>query len=156
VRWDLVDYFEVLEKGRRACARKTFTGKEDFFLEHHPQQPLVPEPFFIEMVAQAGGVLFGLGLDFKKDVILVKIADARFESPVAPPCECRIEARIEEEREDGAWIEGTVKVEEETVAAVKILLAATDLSEQTGKPQVVFSETFLSHYRIREIASGVS
>ena len=76
MRWDLIEKFEILKKGSYARAFKNFSGKEDFFAEHYPGAPIVPESLFIEMVAQTGGVLFGFGLDFKKEVILAKILDA--------------------------------------------------------------------------------
>ena len=62
----------------------------------------MPEPLFIEMIAQAGGVLFGLGVDFKKEVILAKIEGARFEKTVVPPCRLVIEARNRKNQADVA------------------------------------------------------
>ena len=151
MRWDLVDRFEVLKKGVYSRAVKAFDGSEDFFSEHEPGHPRVPEPLFIEMIAQAGGVLFGLGIDFKKEVILAKIEGARFERTVTPPCTLDIEARIEEEREEGAWISGEVKLGKERVATVRILLATMELAGPSGK-SVVFNDHFLKHYDIRNIA----
>ena len=109
MRWDLIDRFEVLKKGSYSRAVKSFEGSEDFFAEHDPGRPRVPEPFYLEMIAQAGGVLFGLGIDFKKEVILAKIEHARFLKVVAPPCAFVVEARIEDQREEGAWISGSVR-----------------------------------------------
>ncbi len=73
MRWDLIEKFETLKKGGVAKALRNFSGQEDFFAEHFPGNPLVPEPLFVEMIAQVGGVLFGLGLDFKKEVILADL-----------------------------------------------------------------------------------
>lgn len=152
VRWDLVEKFDVLKKGRFARARKAFTGAEDFFAEHFPGKPLVPEPFFIEMIAQTGGVLFGLGMDFQKEVILAKIENARFFKPVAPPCALIVEAGIEEAREEGAWISGVVSQGSEKVAQAKILLAAVDSLTGRKNGKIVFNENFLKQYRIYEVA----
>ena len=154
MRWDLVDKFEVLQKGRRACARKSFSGREDFFSEHHPGKPVMPEPFFIEMIAQTGGVVFGLGFDFKKEVILAKIESARFFTPVSPPCAFQIEALIEEEREEGAWISGTVNQKGAKVAQARILLVAVDSLSGHPGGRIVFSEHFLKQYQIYEIAKA--
>ncbi len=152
MRWDLIDQFEVLKKGAYARARKSFSGGEDFFKEHFPGKPLVPQVLFIEMIAQTGGVLFGLGMDFTKEVILAKIHDAKFVGQVAPPCAFCVEARLEEEREEGAWISGVVRQEEKMVAEAKILLVTFDaLNENSGK-KVVFNDHFLEHFNIREIA----
>ncbi|OIO37069.1 MAG: hypothetical protein AUJ72_05305 [Candidatus Omnitrophica bacterium CG1_02_46_14] len=151
MRWDLIEKFEVLKKGEVASAVKSFTGFEDFFSENFPGNPLVPEPLFIEMIAQAGGVLFGLGLDFKKEVILAKILEANFFQSVKPPCQFLIEARVDDEREEGAWISGTVKLGEKIVAEASILLVTID-SLEGNKTQVVFNENFLKHYDIYHIA----
>jgi 3-hydroxyacyl-[acyl-carrier-protein] dehydratase len=153
MRWDLIEKFEVIKKGEVALAVKGFTGSEDFFSEHFPGNPLVPEPLFIEMIAQTGGVLFGLGLDFKKEVILAKIMEANFFQTVKPPCRFSIEARIDDEREEGAWISGTVKLGEETVAEASILLVSIDSLEK-NKTKIVFNDQFLKHYDIYRIAKA--
>ena len=154
MRWDILEKFEVLKKGVKARALKSFSGEEDFFKENFPGRPLVPEPLFIEMVAQTGGVLYGLGFDFKKEVILAKIGEARFLRPVEPPCAFVIDAAIEEAREDGAWISGIVRQNGETVAQTRILLAAVEGLSENGHPkkQIVFSEHFLKHFDVRNIA----
>ena len=148
MRWDLVDRFEVLKKGVYSRAVKAFNGTEDFFSEHEPGHPRVPEPLFIEMMAQAGGVLFGLSVGFKKEVILAKIEGARFEKAVAPPCQFIIEARIEEEREEGAWISGEIKQGAEPIARARILLVTMETLAGSEGKSVVFNDGFLKHYEI--------
>ena len=151
MRWDLIEHFEVLKKGKFSSAVKSFSGTEDFFADHFPGKPLVPEPLFVEMIAQAGGVLYGLGIDFKKEVILAKIEEAEFLTPVAPPCRFLIEATIENEREEGARIRGVVKQNGKPVARARILLVTVDALEPE-KTQVVFNEGFLKHYDIYNVA----
>ena len=159
MRWDLIDRFEVLKKGEYSRALKSFDGGEDFFAEHDPGRPRVPEPLFLEMIAQAGGVLFGLGIDFKKEVILAKIEEARFEKPVAPPCELLIEARIEGQREEGAWISGTVKQGPQLVASGRVLLVTMESLAGAEGNMIVFNDDFLKHYDVYNVArksQGVS
>ena len=152
MRWELIDRFDVLLKGNRALAWKAYTGQEDFFTEHEPGHPVVPETLLIEMIAQAGGVLFGLGLDFKKEVILAKIENARFIRETAPPCRFRVEAKIEESREEGAWISGEVSSQDGLCASAKIMLVTIDkLVEEPGR-KIVFNDRFLSHYDIWNVA----
>lgn len=152
MRWDLIDRFEVLQKGRFSRARKAFSGREDFFEEHFPGRPAVPETLLLEMIAQAGGVLYGFGLGFKKEVILAKIADARFLAPVFPPCEFIVEATLEEEREEGAWVSGVVSHAGTQTASAKVLLAA--IEPLTEKKSVVFNDHFLKHYDIDNVAKA--
>ncbi len=152
MRWELLDNFEFLKKHSRALARKAYSGKEDFFSEHHPGHPLVPEPLFLEMIAQTGGVLYGFGLDFKKEVILAKITQAKFGTPVAPPCGFTIEAQIRDEREEGALIWGIVKCREVEVASAEILLVAVQAGSLAGRGKIVFNDSFMTHYKIYEVA----
>ena len=152
MRWDLIDRFEVLKKGVFARAQKSFDGGEDFFAEHDPGRPRVPEPLFLEMIAQAGGVLFGLGIDFKKEVILAKIEGARFERSVAPPCDLEVEARLEEEREEGAWVSGSVRQNGRDVASARILLVTMESLSESGNGTIVFNDRFLKHYDIYNVA----
>ena len=153
MRWDLIEKFEILKKGEYAAAVKSFTGREDFFSEHFPGHPLVPEPLFVEMIAQAGGVLFGLGLDFKKEVILAKILNASFFRAVRPPCSFWVEVRIDEEREEGAWISGFVKQGDETIAKASILLVTID-SLEANKKKIVFNDDFLEHFDVYNVAKA--
>lgn len=106
----------------------------------------------IEMIAQTGGVLLGLGVDFKKEVILTKIASARFSRPVAPPCQFEIETQIEDAREEGAWIAGVVRLGNEVVAEAKILLVT--MENLDGRKNIVFSDTFLKHFDVYRIAKN--
>ncbi len=158
MRWDLIEKFEVLKKGRYTRALKSYSGKEDFFRENFPGRPLVPEPLFVEMIAQAGGVLYGLGFDFEKEVILAKIESAKFFKPVPPPCHFVIEATIEEEREDAAWIKGLVRSNGQIVAEAKVLLAAVELLAERQNQKVVFNDHFLKYfdvYNVAKISEGV-
>ena len=133
MRWQLIDRFLFLKKGGPARAVKSFTGTEDIFTDHFPGKALVPEPFFIEMIAQTGGVLYGLGLDFQKELILAKVEEARFFTQVPPPCEFTVEAHIEEVHEQGGWISGSVCLRDRTVASCRLLLVLMDALSDDGK-----------------------
>lgn len=153
MRWDLIEKFDAIRRGRNAQARKFFSGQEDFFKDNFPGKPLVPEPLFIEMIAQAGGVAYGLGLDFQKEVILAKIMRAAFAREVAPPCDLRVEARIEDASEDAGFIRGTVTLDGEVVAEAEIMLVAMAQLDggQKGK-SIVFNDQFMTHYDVLNIA----
>lgn len=122
-------------------------------MEHHPGRPLAPEPLFLEMIAQTGGVLYGLGLDFKKEVILAKITQAKFGAPVAPPCEFVVEAQMHEEREEGALVRGVVTCLGAQVASAEILLMAVESGTLAGRGKIVFNDPFMTHYKIYEVAN---
>ncbi len=159
MRWEIIDAFQVLKKNSYARARKAYSGKEDFFKEHFPGNPRVPESFFVEMIAQTGGVLFGLGLDFKKEIILAKITKASFDSAVAPPCEFKVEAQIQEEREEGALVSGTVTLGRDLVASAEILLVAVESLDPLLQRKIVFNDNFMKLYdipRVVEMSQALS
>lgn len=150
MRWHLLKKFEYLRPGRPARALQSFSGREDFFAERFPGKPAVPEPLFIEMIAQTGGVLYGVQLGFSKEVVLAKIDSARFAREVTPPCDLVVEAGIEEEREEAAWITGVVKDRGETVAEARLLLVAVDALEgPAGK--IVFNDGFLKFFDVANV-----
>ena len=151
MRWDLVDQFTVIKKGRFSRAFKNFTGKEDFFADHFSSQPEVPGTLLVEMMAQAGGILFGVEIDFKKEVILAKISEVCFPRVALPPCRLDIETHLEQQSELGAWIRGTVKHADETVAQAEIFLVTMDFLGDKQDQSVVFGEKFFKHYNIKEI-----
>ena len=153
MRWEIIDTFEVLKIHRLSRARKYFSGKEDFFAEHFSEKPVVPEPLFIEMIAQTGGVLFGLGIDFKKEIILAKVQKAVFKRLVSPPCEFVIESEIHEEREEGALISGRVTQDGLEVASAKIILMTVEQGHLASSKSIVFNEKFMKHYDVRRVAS---
>jgi 3-hydroxymyristoyl/3-hydroxydecanoyl-(acyl carrier protein) dehydratase len=153
MRWHLLRKFEYLKPGRPARAVQTFTGREDFFAERFPGMPSVPEPFFIEMIAQTGGVLYGMKLGFSKEVVLAKVESARFVREVKPPCDLVVEAGIDEEREEAAWISGVVKERGVVVAEAKLLLVAVDvLAGEAGK--IVFNDGFLKYFDVANVVKA--
>ena len=160
MRWDLIERFEILDLGRRfARASRSFDGTEDFFLEHYPGHPVMPNTLLIEMIAQAGGVLYGLSLSFKKEVILAKIQKAQFHQNVAPPCRFVVEARMSEPREDAVWVEGSIKKDNKLVAQAEIFLVTMDsldggTSFNGRSASKVFNDSFLKHYDVWNVAQS--
>ena len=152
MRWNLIDKIDFLKKGHYATARKVFKGDEDFFADHFPGNPIVPGPLMLEMIAQAGGILFGLGIDFKKEIILAKISNAHILSELRPPCELFVKVTMNEQREEGALLSGVVTVGDVQVAKAQILLAAIEAFDGEAKSKIVFSDSFIRHFNIYEIA----
>ena len=99
----------------------------------------------------AGPHYGGVGINWEKKVILPKISDARFFREIPPPCQLLVEATIEKEREEGAWISGTVKLGGDLVAEAKILLITIETLGEDHRKQVVFNENFLKHSDILNV-----
>lgn len=143
MRWDLIEKFTVLKKGRFSRAFKSFENREDF--------QAVPETLLVEMIAQCGGVLFGLGLDFKKEVILAKIPRAIFPKLAVLPCCLDVEARIEQESEMGARVSGVVRNGRDVVAEAEIFLVTMEYLVPDKNESVVFGKNFFKHYDIEGV-----
>lgn len=155
MRWNLVDTFLTLKRHRYSRARKRLEGTEDFFEDHMPGYPMVPQTLMVEMIAQTGGVLYGVDIDFKKEVIFAKITEAEFPEVIQPPCDLDIEAEILEENESAVRLRGVVKANGRIAARAEIMLAAMeslDADATAAGKKIVFNDNFLNHYEIREVA----
>ena len=63
------------------------------------------------------------------------------------------EAQIDEEREEGAWVSGVVKLGEKTVAKASILLVTVN-SLQENKTKIVFNDDFIERFDIYSVAKA--
>ena len=78
-------------EGQSAEAVWQLTGSEAFFAGHFPGQPLVPGVLIAEALAQVSGLASGAGGGQQGRLAHV---DVRFEHPVPPPAEIRLESRL--------------------------------------------------------------
>lgn len=76
----------------QVVALKQLSGKDVFMQGHFPGRPVLPGAMLIEIMAQAGLVLYHYNAPVESLFFLGKAA-ARFLRPVEPPCELRITVR---------------------------------------------------------------
>jgi 3-hydroxyacyl-[acyl-carrier-protein] dehydratase len=76
--------------GESAEAAWNLTGAESFFAGHFPDQPLVPGVLIAEALAQVSGLAAGV----KTGQGRLAHVDVRFERPVPPPAEIRLESKL--------------------------------------------------------------
>jgi 3-hydroxyacyl-[acyl-carrier-protein] dehydratase len=79
-----------IRDGESAEAAWNLTGSEAFFAGHFPDQPLVPGVLITEALAQVSGLAAGV----KTGQGRLAHVDVRFERPVPPPAEIRLEAKL--------------------------------------------------------------
>lgn len=79
-----------VKEGESAEALWSLTGEEAFFAGHFPGRPLVPGVLIAEALAQVSGLAAGV-TDSEGRLAHV---DVRFENPVAPPAELRLQSRL--------------------------------------------------------------
>lgn len=93
----LVDRVIELESGKRIVALKNVTTNEPFFQGHFPGHPVMPGVLIVEALAQASGLLIGLsdkGESRGKLFYLAKVDNARFNRPVCPGDQLRLEVQL--------------------------------------------------------------
>jgi 3-hydroxyacyl-[acyl-carrier-protein] dehydratase len=93
----LVDRVIELEPGKRIVALKNVTTNEPFFQGHFPGHPVMPGVLIVEALAQASGLLIGLSETGERGdrlFYLAKVDNARFNRPVYPGDQLRLEVQL--------------------------------------------------------------
>ena len=91
----LVDYIEDYEPGEFAVGYKCVTYREDFFLGHFPQEPIMPGVLTVEALAQVGAVAI-LSKEENKGKIAYfgGIQKCKFKGKVVPGDKLKLETRM--------------------------------------------------------------
>ena len=149
MRWILIDQFTNIEKGKTARGVRAVTRAEQSIVDHYPCWPVMPPTLLLEMMAQVGGVLVGATIDFAKEVVLAKIADAEFSAPVTPPALLMVEAKLADIGDDAGVAECRILSNEQVVAKADIFFGLfAHLGE--GQKSIVFSKDFMDSFGIRQ------
>ncbi|WP_164102174.1 3-hydroxyacyl-ACP dehydratase FabZ family protein [Candidatus Laterigemmans baculatus] len=112
MRWFWIDRFETFHSGSEATAVKNVALDEEALDRYCPGYPYLPSTLIIEGLAQLGGILVSEHLDFRKRVVLAKVAKAEFYLPATPGDQLRYHARLETVQEDGAMVSCTSHLSE--------------------------------------------
>ena len=100
MRFVLVDQFLSVEPGRGVTARKTFRPEDPVFADHFPGFPIVPGVLLTESMGQAAGWAIATKVGPDRFPLLMMVERAKFRRLVRPGDEIRLEADLEETRED--------------------------------------------------------
>jgi 3-hydroxyacyl-[acyl-carrier-protein] dehydratase len=95
----LVDRVVEFTPGKTVVALKNVTANEQFFQGHFPGHPVMPGVLIIEALAQASGLLIQLTAAHDNCLenplfYLVKVDKARFNAPVVPGDQLRMEVEL--------------------------------------------------------------
>ena len=125
----LVDRVIEIVPGVSVVALKNVTINEPFFTGHFPIHPVMPGVLIIEAMAQAAGLLTQISRRLKGDngsplFYLVKIDNARFNAPVVPGDQMRLEVRLKRQmRGMGLFLARTL-VDGKEMASCELMCAA--------------------------------
>src|SRR4051795_4491042 len=145
MRWIWIDKFVEFTPRTSATAVKNVSLAEEHLHDLYPNFPIVPHSLIVEGMAQTAGILVGEARNFSEKVILAKIGRATFHRLVRPGDTIEYNARHAQLKEQGASIEGTVKVGNDLVAEVEMMFSHIDQNMAGMKfPEhnFVFTEQF--------------
>ncbi len=146
MRWIWIDGFTEFVSGKRATAFKNLDAADEQLQEHFPEYPVMPPSLMIEGMAQTAGILVGESRQFRENVILAKIRNARFEAYCTPGDTIRYEAILESLDESGATSSGKVFRNEKEIGQVDLMFSHVDpATNQLDLPDhnFVFTDQFI-------------
>ncbi len=142
MRWIWIDRFLEFESGKSAKAVKLTSSAEDHFRDHFPGYPVMPGSLILEGLAQTGGILVGEARNFEEKVVLAKFNFASFTREVLAGELLIFNAEILSLRTEGASVNASASVGEETIVEAEIFFAHLDQNRSKqifGDRNFVFS-----------------
>ena len=122
----LVDRVVALEPGRRIVALKNVSYNEPFFQGHWPGRPIMPGVLIVEAMAQAAGVLIGLGAEEGREALLASLDGVKLRRPVVPGDQLRIEVGHVRAKGRAVQVKAVARVGDRVVAEAKIRFMVID------------------------------
>lgn len=110
-------------------ALKNVTINEPFFNGHFPAHPVMPGVLIVEAMAQAAGLLTQISRRIKGDegsplFYLVKVDNARFNAPVVPGDQLRLEVSLKRQMRGMGLFLARTMVDGKEVASCELMCAA--------------------------------
>jgi 3-hydroxyacyl-[acyl-carrier-protein] dehydratase len=125
----LVDRVIELVPDKSAVAIKNVTINEPFFQGHFPGHPVMPGVLIVEAMAQAAGLLTQISSRLKGTTgsplfYLAKVDNARFNAPVVPGDQLRLEVELKRLLRSMGLFEARTIVNGKEVASCELMCAA--------------------------------
>jgi 3-hydroxyacyl-[acyl-carrier-protein] dehydratase len=125
----LVDRVIEIVQDQSVVALKNVTINEPFFNGHFPGHPVMPGVLIVEAMAQAAGLLTQLSARMKGGspsalFYLAKVDNARFNAPVVPGDQLRMEVRLKRLLRSMGLFEARTLVDGKEVASCELMCAA--------------------------------
>jgi 3-hydroxyacyl-[acyl-carrier-protein] dehydratase len=125
----LVDRVIELVQDQSVVTLKNVTINEPFFNGHFPGHPVMPGVLIVEAMAQSAGLLTQLSARMKGGspsalFYLAKVDNARFNAPVVPGDQLRMEVRLKRLLRSMGLFEARTLVDGKEVASCELMCAA--------------------------------
>ena len=159
MRWMWIDRIVELVPRVRMVAVKNVSMAEEHLHDHfaasdgRDAMPLMPASLIIEGMAQTAGILVADALDFRKQVVLAKVGQVRFEFEAVPGDTIELLAEIKELSETGSFVNVSTRIGDRDHASAELFLA--HLEAGTTVPRLFRPEEimgWLSALRLFEVA----
>jgi len=135
VEWAWIDALREAVSGERARGVKLVT--RDLCASHgtHPDFPHLPAAFVVEGAAQLAGLLVGEATGFARNVVLAKVARARFHRLALPGDGLDFAVAIAASSDEGALCRARVTVGDELLAEIELVLdVPRELRDPCNRP----------------------
>jgi 3-hydroxyacyl-[acyl-carrier-protein] dehydratase len=125
----LVDRVIEIVQDESVVTLKNVTMNEPFFNGHFPGHPVMPGVLIVEAMAQSAGLLTQLSARMKGGspsalFYLAKVDNARFNAPVVPGDQLRMEVRLKRLLRSMGLFEARTLVDGKEVASCELMCAA--------------------------------
>jgi len=153
MRWFWIDRFTEFVRCRRARAVKAVTLAEEHLHDHFPGAGMMPASLVLEGMAQTAGLLVADALDFRRQVVLAKVGQVRFEFEAVPGDTIEYLAEVVELAESGSVVRVTTRVGGREQAAADLYYG--HLESGAGVPKLFRNDEmmrWLDSLRIFDVA----
>ncbi len=139
MRWTWIDRFVAFESGKTATAVKNLSLAEDHFADHFPGFPVMPAPLILEGLAQTGGILVGEARQYRENVVLAKMSNAKFHRDALAGEQLTYTTDAHRPERHRARVSATAHSGPDLVAEVEILFAHANPAQlPPGLPDTKF------------------
>ena len=138
MRFHLIDRVDSYEPGKSVRGRKLTSWSEEYW-EESESGPIMPPPFMLEALCQAGTWLIIASTERRKRAALLSVGSVDFLGDVHPGDVLELEGTVDSMSEESAVLSGRVLIEGKPVLEAQqimcILIDVADLEspEVTGK-----------------------
>jgi 3-hydroxyacyl-[acyl-carrier-protein] dehydratase len=133
MRWFWIDRFTEFVRCRRARAVKAVTLAEEQLHDHFPGAAMMPATLVLEGMAQTAGLLVADAIDYRRQVVLAKVGQVRFEFEAAPGDTIEFLAEVVELAETGSVVRVTTSVGGREQAAAELFYGHIETGTEVPK-----------------------
>jgi len=133
LRFHLIDKVEAVEPGKSVLGKKLTSLSEDYW-EQSDNGPVMPYPFVLEALCQAGTWLVMITTDRRKRAALLSIGNVEFLDSVHPGDVLELDGRVDSMSDEVAVVSGRVTVDGNPVLEASDIMCALIDADDLADP----------------------